>query len=69
MHIEQEIEETVPSLRTQRLAYLRQLEDVDELGRRKERGRIDSQFIIATSLEDHFKEFLDEYSSKVVLNG
>lgn len=69
MHIEEEIPETIPSLRSQTLPYLRQLEDVDELGRRKERGRIDSQFIIAVSLEDHFKEFLDELASKVVLNG
>lgn len=69
MHIEEEIASTVPSLRTQTLPYLRQLEDVDELGKRKDRGRIDSQFIIAVSLEDHFKEFLDEVASKVVLNG
>lgn len=39
------------------------------MGRRKDRGRIDSQFIIGVTLEDHFKEFLDEVCSKIVRNG
>jgi hypothetical protein len=48
---------------------LRELSHVDELGRRKERGRLDSQFVLEVTLEDEFKKFMDEVASTYVMNG
>ena len=69
IYTEDPIPGTESSLRTQKLAYLRNLEHVDELGRQKERGRINTQFIMQVSFEEYFKPFLDEVASTVVING
>ena len=69
MHITEPIEGTEESLERQELAYLRELSHVDELGRRKERGRLDSQFVLEVTLEDEFKKFMDEVASTYVMNG
>lgn len=69
MHIVEEIPDSVLSLAKQELAYLQNLEKVDELGRQKERGLVNSQFIQSVTLEQHFKQFLDEVCRKQVRNG
>ncbi len=69
LYITQPIPSTINSLATQSLPVLRDLEHVDELGTMKERGRINSQFILNVMLEDYQKPFLDEVSKKQVMNG
>ena len=69
IYIEDEIPGTEPSLRTQELAYMKVIPDLDDIGRQMERGHITPQFIMSTTFEDHFKPMIDQVCRKYVLNG
>lgn len=53
----------------QHLPYLKQLMDVDSMGRMSDMNQICPQFVMSANLEEDFKPFLDEVMKKTVLNG
>lgn len=53
----------------QSLPYLKELMDIDTMGRMSDMGQICPQFVMSAHLEEDFKPFLDEVMKKTVLNG
>lgn len=53
----------------QELAYLKQLMDIDSMGRMADMNQVCPQFVMSAMLEEDFKPFLDEVMKKTVLNG
>lgn len=53
----------------QHLPYLKQLMDVDSMGRMSDMNQICPQFVMSATQEEDFKPFLDEVMKKTVLNG
>lgn len=54
---------------TQSLPYLKELLDIDTMGRMADMNQICPQFVMSAHLEEDFKPFLDEVMKKTVLNG
>ena len=69
MYIEDSVPNTEASLATQKLGFLREHPNIDQVKRQFERGLINTQYMMSCNLEKHFKPFLDTVLDKVVMNG
>ena len=56
-------------LKTQKLIKNTKMLSLDELNLYKTVEQIDSKYIISVVCENYYKEILDEYLSKILING
>jgi len=63
------IPEVADSLESQKLVFMRKLLEPERLQRMHETNDMNSQYLMTTTLEEHFKPLCDEYLKKVLVNG
>lgn len=68
-YIMEETPGTEASLSKQALPYLKNLLDINTMGRMNDMGQLAPQFIMSALFEEGFKPFLDEVCRKTVMNG
>lgn len=57
------------AFRNQGLPFMKELMNVEVMGRMSDMNQVTPQFIMSALLEDHFKYYLDEVCNKTVING
>lgn len=69
MYILDAIPEIKDSLNQQQLVFMKKLYDPERLKKMYELEDLNSQYLMTTTLEEHFKNLCDEYLKKVLMNG
>lgn len=63
------LDEIADTLKLQRLPFMKKLYEGSRLQKMYEQEEMNSQYLMSTVFEEHFKPLLDEYFKKVLICG